>query len=155
MVGTIAPSIFDSSLYIPDLKVRRKESVLHEMVECAHRAGAVTSAEPLHRLLALRESLGATSPGRCIAVPAARSLVVPEPRIVVARSRRGIEWGAGDGLPVQLVFLVLSPSDCGDSVHLDLIARIAAAARPVRSRQKMLEGPGFEPIASTLRELMA
>jgi mannitol/fructose-specific phosphotransferase system IIA component (Ntr-type) len=155
MLGTTVPSILDSSLFVPELKVRRKEAVLLELVDRAHRAGAVGLAEPLCQLLLLRESLGATAPGRGIAVPAARSLVVAETRIVVARSHRGIDWGAADGLPVQLVFLALSPAECPEGAHLDLIARIVAAARPQRARQRMLEAEGFEGIAAVLREVVA
>jgi mannitol/fructose-specific phosphotransferase system IIA component (Ntr-type) len=154
MLGTIVPSIIDSSLYIPDLKVRRKSSVLHEMVERAHLAGAVRWPDPLRELLAVREALGVTAPGRGVAVPGVRSLVVTECRIVIARSRRGIDWGAADGLPVHLVFLALSPADCPEGSHLELIARIVAAVRPQRSRQKMLEATDFGPIAAALRDLV-
>lgn len=155
MLGTIVPSIIDSSLYIPDLKVRRKESVLHELVERAHLAGAVRWPGPLRELLSVRELLGATAPGRGIAVPAARSILIHESRIVIARSRRGLGWGAADGQPVHLVFLTLSPAECSEAAHLDLIARIVAAVRPQRTRQKLLEAVGFESMASALREVIA
>ncbi len=154
MLGTITPSLLDSSLFIPELKVRKKEAVLHEMVERAHRAGVVSHPGPVCDLLSVREVLGATAPGRGIAVPGARSLLVNEARVVIARSRRGIEWGAEDGVPVQLVLLALTPAEYPEPVHLDLIARMVAAARPQRSRQKLLEAPGFETIASLLRDAM-
>lgn len=154
MLGTIVPSIIDPALYIDDLKVRRRDSVLLEMVERARLAGAVRWPDPLLELLSVREMFGTTAPGRGIAVPGVRSIVVTECRIVIARSRRGIDWGAADSLPVHLVFLALSPADCSEGSHLELIARIVAAARPQRSRQKMIDAKGFEPIAAVLREVM-
>jgi mannitol/fructose-specific phosphotransferase system IIA component (Ntr-type) len=150
----MVPSALDSSLFIPDLKVKRKESVLHELVDCAHRVGALRQPEVVRGLLAVRESLGSTSPGRGFAIPSAHSLAVAASRLVVARSRRGIDWGAPDGQPVHLVFLLLSPAEFPDSAHFEWIGRLAAVARLQRHRQKMLDAAGFEPIAAVLRETL-
>ena len=73
MHGTLVPSALDPSLFIPDLKCRRKDSALAELVACAGRGGVLRHPELALELLAAREALGSTSPGRGVAVPAIRS----------------------------------------------------------------------------------
>jgi mannitol/fructose-specific phosphotransferase system IIA component (Ntr-type) len=155
MLGTLAPSALDTALYIPDLRHRRKSAVFDELVDCAVASGAVRCDPALRELLRCREALGSTSPGRGFALPHARSLAVRGTRVVVARSTRGVDWGASDGELVRLIVLLLSPSECPDSAHLDLLGRLGNALRFQRQRQKMLEAAGFETITSLLREELA
>src|SRR5436190_17330891 len=111
MTISIGPSVLDNSLWITDLRPRKKESVLQELVARAHEAGAVREPVLVVDVLCLRERLGSTAIGKGVAVPNARSIAVFEPRILFGRSRRGIDWKADDELPVQLVFMVLTPGD--------------------------------------------
>jgi len=145
----------DLSLCIPDLKPRRKEAVLAEMVMAAHQAGVVTDPVLLVELLKLRERLGSTGVGRGVAVPHARSATVLVPRLVVGRSRRGIDWGAEDDAPASLILLVLIPSDWSDEATHGLIARATSAARLQRTRQKLLDASSLEALATLLREALA
>ena len=128
MPTMLDPSVLDTALFIPDLRTRRKESVLQELVARAHEAGVVREAALLIETLNLRERLGPTAIGKAVAVPHARSIAVIEPRILVARSRRGIEWKAPDGLPVQLVVLVITPGEFTIEAHLEWVARAVACA---------------------------
>ena len=150
---SLGPSVLDSSLYIPDLRPRRRESVLHELVSCAHRAKAIREPDVLLETLCLRERLGTTALGKGVAIPNARSIAVIEPRLVIGRSRRGIDWRAADELPVQLVLLVLSPGECSLEAHHDLLARAASVARLQRTRQRLIDAEGFDAVASVMREL--
>lgn len=149
----IAPSVLDPSLFIPDLKARRKEPALAEMVAVAHRSGAVREPAPLLDLLVLRERLGSTAIGKGVAMPHARSLTIARPQLLIGRSSRGIEWDAPDGQPATLLLLVLSPSEWSDEAHHAFLARAGAVARLQRNRQRLLEAPTFEAVATVLREV--
>jgi mannitol/fructose-specific phosphotransferase system IIA component (Ntr-type) len=149
------PSILDSSLYIPELKSRRRESVVAEMVACAQRAGTVRQPDALRDLLALRERLGSTAVGKGVAVPNARSLAVTRPCLVVARSRRGIDWGAADEAPVSLVFLALSPGEVSESTHHHLLSGVVGVARYQRNRTRLLDATTFEVVSGVLKEALA
>jgi mannitol/fructose-specific phosphotransferase system IIA component (Ntr-type) len=150
-LGTATP-VLDSSLYIPELKARTKESGLAQLVTVAHRSGAVRGAGQLLELLRLRERLGTTALGKGVAVPHARSLTVDRPSLVVARSHRGVEWDAPDGLPANLFLLVLSPGEWGEEAHHAFLARAVGAARLQRNRQRLLEAESFDDVAGVLRE---
>ena len=152
MTTMAVASVLDSSLYIPDLKPKRRDSALHEMVARAHQGGFVRDPVLLCETLGLRERVEASAIGKGVAIPHARSLAVIEPRLLVARSRRGIDWGAADGLPVRLILLALSPSEHSEEIHHELLARAAAVARLQRNRQKILEAESFETVAQVLRE---
>ena len=145
-------SVPDSSLFLPDLKLKRKESVLHEMACAAQRARAVRDAELLHETLLRRERWCPSAIGKGVAVPNARSLGVAEPRLVVARSHRGLDWGAPDGAAVHLVLLVISPSEASIEVHLERVTRAIAITRSQRSRQRLLDADAGV-VAAMLREL--
>jgi mannitol/fructose-specific phosphotransferase system IIA component (Ntr-type) len=155
MAMAIGLSVLDSSLYIPELKPKRRETVLEDMIHRARQGGAVRDAILLLETLLLREKMGSTGVGKGVAIPNARSVAVIEPRIVVARSRRGIDWGAADEIPVRLVLMVLSPGEIGEEQHGEVVGRAAAAMRLQRSRQKLLEAASFEVVAMVLREVAA
>jgi len=155
MSTSLLASVLDPSLFVPDLRTRRKESVLGEMIARAHLAGAVRLPELLRETLVLRERAGSTGVGKGVAVPHARSLSVSEPHLVVARSRRGLAWTPGDPQPVTLVLLALSPAEVPAEGHLDFVARVVGATRLQRNRQKLLEAESFDAVAAVLREVVA
>ena len=143
----------DTSLFLPDLKLKRKESVLHEMACVAQKAGAVRDAELLHETLLRRERWCPSAVGKGVAVPNARSLAVTEPRLVIARARRGLEWGASDRVAVQLVLLVLSTSEMSVDSHLERVMRAIAITRTQRNRVKLLEAEDARIVTALLREV--
>jgi mannitol/fructose-specific phosphotransferase system IIA component (Ntr-type) len=153
-LGTI-PSVLDSSLYIPELKTRRKDTALADLVSLAHQAGAVREPDALHELLVMRERLGGTAIGKGVALPHARSLTVSRPQLVVARSPRGIDWGAADERPVTLVLLTLTPGEWSEEAHHALLGRAAAVARLQRNRQRLLDAATFDEVAHVLRGIVA
>jgi PTS system nitrogen regulatory IIA component len=81
--------------------------------------------EQVAALFAARQGL--TPVGGGIAIPHARSpVVLPEarPTVALAFLARPIEVAAGDGKPVQALFVVFSPAI---RVHLEVLSKIASA----------------------------
>jgi mannitol/fructose-specific phosphotransferase system IIA component (Ntr-type) len=152
MTTVAVHSVPDSSLFLPDLKLKRIESVLHEMACAAQGVRAVRDVELLHETLLRRERWCPSAIGKGVAVPNARSLAVVEPRLVLARSRRGLDWGSSDGVPVQLVLMVLSPSETGVETHLERVTRAIALIRTQRNRQRLLEAGDAGVVTALLRE---
>jgi len=138
------------TLYIPALQARGKSSVLEEMVHALVPAGVTRHPEVILDLLGQREALGSTAIGRGVAVPHARSMVVGERAVLVARSARGIDFDAPDGKPVQLFFLIVAPAMDHDPVYLQLLAEIVRAIRLARTRQRLLDAPDFKSIQEAL-----
>ncbi len=147
---TAIEGLLRSGLYLPNLQSKRKSSVLEELVRALVPAGVTRHPEAVLDLLGQREALGSTAIGRGVAVPHARSMVIGERAVLVARSARGIDFDAPDGKPVHLLFLIVAPSMEHDPVYLQLLAEIVRAIRLARTRQRLLDAPDFASIQEVL-----
>jgi nitrogen PTS system EIIA component len=135
----ITPAHFNLSL-----KGKHRDEVLWELVTCvpdiAHEPHA---QQTLLRALQEREQLHSTGIGEGIALPHARNALVglvEHPVIVCGRHTRGIPFGAIDGEPARLFFLLVAPTV---TLHLAVLARISRLLRDIKLRQQlfMVEKP--------------
>jgi len=140
------------TLFIPELKSKRKDPALEELV--AQVAAAQLTRHPDRVLEAVRrrESMGSTGLGKGIAVPHARSTLVKQRTVVVARSKKGVDYDAPDGKPAQLLFLLVAPPLERDPVYLNLMAEIVGAVRLARTRQRLLDAADFKTFRRILVE---
>jgi nitrogen PTS system EIIA component len=90
--------------------------------------------EFLLQVLLAREALGTTAIGDGIAIPHVRNPILlqnkPAPAITVCFLEHAVDFGALDGQPVRILFMLTSPTV---RVHLHLLSRLAYA----------LHDPGF------------
>lgn len=110
-----------------NLRVAGKAALLADMARRAAAATDIPDAS-LRAALTAREALGSTGFGAGIAVPHARIAGLAAPFALFARLDRPIPFDAIDGQPVDLVFLLLSPS-AADGTHLALLAAISRRLR--------------------------
>ncbi|MGB7373552.1 PTS sugar transporter subunit IIA [Pontixanthobacter sp.] len=75
-----------------------------------------------------REALGSTGFGRGVAIPHARIEGISRPVSIVIRLERSIAFDSADGMPVDLVFGLLSPAGSG-AAHLHALAAISRLIR--------------------------
>jgi len=85
-------------------------------------------ADTILGLLTNRERLGSTGIGNGVAIPHANVPDLAAPLTLLARLKRPVDFEAIDDMPVDIVFLALSPAHKGYS-HLNLLACIARSAR--------------------------
>jgi PTS system nitrogen regulatory IIA component len=78
--------------------------------------------------LVAREKLGSTGFGGGVAIPHAKIERLAQVTAVFARLAQPVDFQAVDDLPVDLVFLLLSPTDAG-AVHLKALARVSRRLR--------------------------
>jgi PTS system nitrogen regulatory IIA component len=78
--------------------------------------------------LAAREKLGSTGFGGGIAIPHGKLPDLPQVVGAFVRLAQPIDFQAIDDLPVDLVFVLLSPSDAG-AEHLKALARVSRRLR--------------------------
>ena len=73
-----------------------------------------------------REHLGSTAIVTGMALPHAKINGVEDILIAVGRSKTGIHWGARDGQPVHLIFLMLAPVKAATSYlqTLSILSRV-------------------------------
>lgn len=90
--------------------------------------------------LAAREKLGSTGFGAGVAIPHAKLPGLTVVTGLFARLAQPIEFAAVDALPVDLVFVLLSPADAG-AEHLKALARVSRRLRDAALLAK-LRGAG-------------
>src|SRR4051794_1528530 len=134
------------TLFISELKSKKKSSVLEEMVAHLAEQQIARQADALLEVLRQREALGSTGVGKGIAIPHARSTMVAERAVLLARSTRGIDFEAVDGNPVHLFFLIVAPPLDTDPIYLQMLAQIVRAVRLAPARRRILEAPDFAAI---------
>lgn len=125
-----------------------KPAILRALADLFARAHALDAALVLERLEE-REALGSTGFGRGVAIPHARFPTVPRPVCAVLRLRRPVAFAAADGMPVDLVFGLLSPENSG-ATHLHALAAISRLVRDERVRGALAEAPREEALYALL-----
>jgi mannitol/fructose-specific phosphotransferase system IIA component (Ntr-type) len=111
--------------------------------------------QALLRALIDREQLHSTGIGDGVALPHARNVLpdlLRKPVIVFGRHPKGIAFGAIDGAPAQLFFLLVATSV---SQHLFILARISRLLRQPNVRQELLKAATPEKIIALIREAEA
>lgn len=139
MAITDVPPVSSLPLGLVELRHKRRESVLAQLIAVAESAGIVRDADILLASLLRAQRIGTTAVGKGLAVPHARSFAVKRPGLLLGRSLRGVEWGAVDGTSVQIVALVLSPAATPVAMHAERVAAALHALRLQRTRQRVLD----------------
>lgn len=106
-------------------------------------------AELVLELLDEREKLGSTGFGRGVAIPHARISGIQRPVAALLRLNHPVDFGAADGLPVDLVFGLLSPENSG-AAHLHALAAISRMVRDEDMRDALADAPDEEAIYGLL-----
>ena len=109
-----------------DLQAIGKEEAIREIVRSLHHANRLPEQDldSVTRAILGREELGSTGIGQGVAVPHTRHPTVNRLIGTVALSRRGVDFAALDGEPVDIFFLLISPpNQPGD--HLRALENIS------------------------------
>ncbi|MBY8202701.1 fructose-specific PTS transporter subunit EIIC [Vibrio fluvialis] len=108
-----------------DLQATSKEEVFKELVSILYTQGRISDQTQFLADIKERETLGNTGFEDGVAIPHAKSTVVLAPAVVIGVSQSGIDYGAEDGLPSKLFFMIASP-DGGDNHHIEVLAELSS-----------------------------
>ncbi|MGR5063552.1 PTS fructose transporter subunit IIABC [Photobacterium sp. DNB22_13_2] len=118
-------NLINEQLICLNLKATTKEEVFVEMIDILHKQGRVSDKQQFLVDIHAREELGNTGFEDGVALPHAKSAAVSEPAVAIGVSRSGIEYGAEDGLPSKLFFMIASP-DGGANHHIEVLAELSS-----------------------------
>ncbi len=132
------------------LTSRDKPSVLRELVDLLVRSAGGAPDEILHAVRE-REECQSTGFGHGVAIPHARSPSLAGVTLVAGQASTPIEYGALDGKPVRLFFLLAGPEAMA-GLEVRALARIARLVRRDYVRERLLEAPTAEAFCAAVRE---
>ena len=125
-----------------------KDEILRRLGDVFASAWQLDAGDVLE-YLEERERLGSTGFGRGVAIPHARMPGLSRPVAALMKLERPVDFAAADGLPVDLVFGLLSPANSG-ATHLHALAALSRLVRDEGVHEALLNAPNAEAIYGVL-----
>jgi PTS system, fru family, IIC component len=117
--------------------VSDKNTAIEALVEMHDKAGNLSDKKKYREDILAREAESTTAVGEGIAIPHAKSSAVLKPGLAVMTVKDGIDYGAPDGKPSNLLFMIAAPED-GD-LHLEVLSRLMTLLMDLDLRKNLLE----------------
>ncbi len=136
---------------ISDLVATTKREALQELAALLQRDGKVKDTKATVDVLMEREKLGSTGIGQGIAIPHAKTDQASTVVAAFGRSRKGVQFDALDGEPVNIIFLLVAPPDAA-AMHLKALARISRLLKDKFFRQSLREAKEASEILKLIRQ---
>jgi len=131
-----------------------KTGVIKELVALLADRGKIDKKdeESITQAILKRESLGSTGIGHGLAIPHAKG--IPQCNALLGafgRSSGKVDYGAIDGEPCSLFFLMVSPS-AGVDAHLKVLKKLASLGRDAHFCRFLMEAKDEDEVMSLLKE---
>ena len=107
-----------------DVQSSSKKRLLELISEELARDSDEFSKREIFESLCARERLGSTGLGKGVAIPHGRVKGSQHVQASFIRLKKPVPFDAADGEPVDLLFCLAVPEDCGED-HLKLLAQVA------------------------------
>ena len=123
-----------------------KEEAIDKLISLHEKAGNLADKAAYKEAILAREAQGSTAIGEGIAVPHAKSDSVKTPGLSAITVPNGVDYGAPDSKPSDILFMIAAPVD-GD-LHLEILSRLmvmlmepefCAALRGAKTTDEFLE----------------
>lgn len=105
-----------------NVKSSGKSEAIDKLVSLHEKCGNLKNTAVYKEGILKREEMGTTAIGMEIAIPHAKSDAVKSPALTAITVADGVDYGAPDGNPCKLLFMIAATTD-GD-VHLEVLARL-------------------------------
>ena len=124
-----------------------KEEVIGRMTDLLSRSKKVTDADAFLNDVLAREELVSTGVGYGVAFPHAKSKAVRDVVFAFGRTTAAVDFGALDGNPVRLVFLIGAPKEQEPSrLYLNLMAHMSFLMKDEGNRGLLLSTDSVDDV---------
>ena len=145
-------NLLTQDMIIPELESHDMESVLREIVRFLKRKNKISKEKELYEKLVQREKLGSTAIGEGVAIPHCKIKGIKNPIVMLAISKKSVDFRSVDGQPSHIFFLVVSSPD-NPSLNLQTLAAIAHLVRKSNSlTKKILKAKNISAILEVILE---
>lgn len=141
-------SLLPLTAVVADLSVRDKKQALKHLAAYGALRAPLPERE-IYNVLSEREYVGCTGTGNGVCIPHGRFASLDQLYAFFARLKKPIDFGAADGKPVDLVFMLLSPANANTD-HIKALATISRLLRDKALCEELRKAPD----ARTLHALL-
>jgi fructose PTS system EIIA component len=122
---TTISDLITPALVTTDLAATDTRAAIDELARLLEADGRLTDrATYVDAVWAREQETGGTGMESGIAIPHGKSEAVTRAGLAFGRSSDGLDFGAEDGTPADLIFLIAAPSG-EDDLHVRVLSRIA------------------------------
>jgi PTS system fructose-specific IIC component len=118
-------TLINQDLIKLSLNATSKQEVFEELIDVLYAQGRISDKAQFLADIQAREAQGNTGFEEGIALPHAKSTAVIKPAVAIGIHKQGIDYGADDGQPSKLFFMIASP-DGGDNHHIEVLAELSS-----------------------------
>ncbi|NOX36830.1 MAG: glucosyl-3-phosphoglycerate synthase [Calditrichaeota bacterium] len=148
---TTFSQFLDPRLVILDGEARNKDDVLSEISQHLASIGIVSNRAQLLHEFYRRENSLTTGIGSGIAIPHAIFPEVKNMKILIYRSRAGVDFHSLDGQLVHLIFAVIAPVTRRRQ-YLEILASLSNILKDQRFRELLMRAASRQEIIQILRK---
>lgn len=143
--------IMSEDRIIPSLRSTSKEGVLKELAELAAEVCPDLPRGTVLHCLQNRENLGSTGIGNGVAIPHCHLSFLDRTEFFLARSVEGLSFGAYDGKPTHIFFLILAP-EFNSLTYLKTLGRLSRFLKDPEIKRRLLNSRGAGGIMEVINE---
>lgn len=122
---TTISDLITPALVTTDLAATDTRAAIDELAQLFEADGRVTDRDAyVDAVWAREQETGGTGMESGIAIPHGKSEAVTRASLAFGRSSAGLDFGAEDGTPSDLIFLIAAPKG-EDDLHVRVLSRIA------------------------------
>jgi mannitol/fructose-specific phosphotransferase system IIA component (Ntr-type) len=141
----------DRCLVDLSVELRTRDEVIAGLVDTLARSPRLSDRRAFLDDVLKREALVTTGVGYGVAFPHAKSRAVRDVVFALGRTTEGIDFGALDGRPVRLVFLIGAPKQTEPSrIYLNLMARLSFLMKDEANRNLLLTTESVDEVLGLL-----
>ena len=143
-------NLLDKNAILLNADISDKKTAINTLIEMHDKAGNLSDKEKYKEGIFAREAESTTAVGEGIAIPHAKSSAVKRPGLAAMTVPNGIEYGAPDGKPSNLFFMIAAPED-GD-LHLEVLSRLMTLLMDLDLRKKLLSAQSADEFLQMIDE---
>jgi PTS system nitrogen regulatory IIA component len=143
--------ILDRKSVDNSIRVKTKREILEQLADLMARSGKVPDKNALVAALLEREELCSTAVGEGVAIPHAKCEGMTDMCVALAIAKQGVDFGAIDGKPVNIIFGLTGPPGNPEQ-HIRILSRIARIARNPEFRSALVETKTADELFKVLVE---
>jgi mannitol/fructose-specific phosphotransferase system IIA component (Ntr-type) len=143
--------LLDESVVSVGMIAEGKGDLLERLVDLASASGTVTDAPAGLLAVEERERIMTTGIGHGVAIPHGKTEAVSSLVAAFAVLGEGIDFGALDGQPVRLAFLLLGPKE-PSGPHIRMLSRISRLMNRDDLRNRLIEAESVTQVVDLFRE---